>query len=334
MFNFLQPKLIQKLLFCRDKVLLGFILFFFIFGIPKARAEQFEDEMEVIDDPMGDESWEQKFIRSDIFLSDWFDGVAEGLDLFLVGKKVTKRRNETSVKLGGSVYYNEGEGLQNSASLGVNLRLPNVEDYFQLKFTSYDESQERGVNQKYLRKTPRENNFGASVGLFRKLGDVRTSFQPRISLQDPLKVSHSLTFESIANLKTYEVNPKLEFFADPDKGTGIFEAININFHLTRVFSLTLINEGEYDDKPHLFSATNGFSVGQVVTARSSLSYSLLFNSNNQTVYHLEAYSLSVAWNHVIYKKILDYQVVPHLDFSRENSFKGMSGIAFNVGLNF
>lgn len=311
-------------------VLLSLIL---VLTCGELRAEETppEDQSE---EHLADETWEQKFIRSDIYISDWFDGVAEGLDLFLVGKKVTKRRNESSVKLGASTYYMEGQGLKTSTGIGVNLRLPNIEDYFQLKFTSYDESQERGVNQKFLRTAPRENNFGASVGLFRKLGNIRTSFQPRISLQDPLKVSHSLTFESVADLKTYEVNPKIEFFAEPEKGTGIFQAINVNFRLTKVYSLTLINEGEYDDKPHIFTATNGVSLGQMVTARSGLSYNLLFGSNNRSNYHLETYSLSVAWSHVIYKKILDYQVIPHLDFLKDNSFKGVSGITLNFNLNF
>lgn len=76
--------------------------------------------------PTENESWEQKFINSDIFLSDWFDGVAEALDLFLVGnKQVTKRENETSVKLVGAIYYTEGAGPQYSTNLVGNLRLPN-----------------------------------------------------------------------------------------------------------------------------------------------------------------------------------------------------------------
>jgi hypothetical protein len=286
------------------------------------------------DEPRDPNGWQQELIDDDIMVSDWFDSVAEGIDLFLVGKKITERRNETSVKLSNSTYYNQPQGLTNSPSMGVNLRLPNVEDYWNFKFTSYDESQERGVQKNQLRQTPRAQNYGASVGLFKKLGDVRTAFEPRIELTDPLKVSHSLSFESVADLKTYRVNPRLELFATPDKGTGFFEAINFNFRLTKVFSITQVNEGEYYDKLHKYSATNGVALGQVVTRKSYLTYGLYFGSDNRPSYHLENYTFATSWSQLIYNKILDYSVTPQVVFSKDQDFTGVPGISFTVNLNF
>jgi hypothetical protein len=280
-------------------------------------------------------SFEKSFIDTNIVVAEWLDGVAEGLDLFLAGKRLTDKKNETSVKLENSTFYKERQEPQNSGSINLNLRLPNVEEYWQLKFTSYDETKEKGGAERgNLRKAPRERNYGASVGLFQKLGDVRMAFQPRIALQDPLKVSHSLVFESVADLKTYRVNPKLEFFGNPDDGTGIFVALNFNFELSKVHSLTVINDGEYKSKSHLFSGSNGISIGQVRTKTTSISYNLFFDSNNKTNYHLEAYTISVAWNHLIYKNILDYQISPYYEFPRERNFVGIPGLTFTVALNF
>ncbi|MBC7466476.1 MAG: hypothetical protein H7256_10835 [Bdellovibrio sp.] len=281
------------------------------------------------------ETVEQKFIDSNIAISNWLDGAAEGLDLFLVGKKLTDAKNETHVRIENSTYSMEGANLTNATSLNVNLRLPNLEEYWQLKFTTYDDTEEsRSVKSGYLRQTPRQENYGATVGLFRKLGNIRTSFQPRIGLQDPLKVSHSLRFESILDTKTYKINPKLEFYADADKGTGIYWNLNFNFELSPLWSLTLINEANYEDKTHLYSAGNGFSFGNYINETSTMGYTLIFTSLNQPSYHLDSFSASVSWNQLIYKKILDYQIIPHLDFARAQSFKGAAGLIFNLNLNF
>lgn len=291
-----------------------------------------EDEM--IDEIL-DETLEEQFIENNIAVSAFFDEIADGLDTFLVGKKITTKKNETSVKAQNSTYVVNGKNTQNNTSIGVNLRLPNVEEYWQLKFTSYDESTERrGVQKGYLRNTPRQQNYGATIGLFRKLGNVRTSFQPRIDLGDPLKIAHSLTFESVAELKKYSVNPKLELFANPNDGTGMYFATNINYRINKVYSFTFLNNGEYADKKHLLTTANGFSVGQFVNSRSSISYSLIFSGMNQPNYHLESYSLSLAWSQLIYQKILDYQLIPHLDFHRENGFAGNPGVVVNINLNF
>ncbi len=310
------------------KILLGIAV---ILSFPKGFAA------EAPKDPVREaegESLEERFIEGDIMVSDWFDGIAEGIDLFLVGKRITHKRNETNVRLTNSTYYAELSGLTNSPSISVNLRLPNVEEYWNLKFTSYDETTERGVRNNQLRTTPQEKNYGASVGLFKKLGDVRTSFQPRIELRDPLQVGHLLAFESLAEFKTYRVNPRLEFYANPSKGTGIFHALNFNFRLSKKFSMTLINEGEYEDKKHLYSVTNGIALGQGVTKKTSFSYGFYLGSNNQPNYHLQSYTFAISWAHTLYNKILDYSLTPQLSFDRANSFTGVPGISFGISLNF
>lgn len=280
-------------------------------------------------------SWEQIFIQSNIAISEWFDGVAEGLDLFLVGKRVSNRPNQSNVRMENTTISSEGHGVINNIGLSVNPRLPNLEEYWHLKFATYDERESnRRAQDLYLRQTPREKNYGATVGVFKKLGNIRTAFQPRIELQDPLKVSHSLTFESVADLKVYSINPKIEFYANADKGVGVFQSINLFFQLTKLYSITLINQGDYGEKLHLFSVTNGVSLGQFLTPKSALAYNIFFNSTNQPAYHLESYNFSVAYNRVLYKRILDYQVVPNLDFQKAVAFKGVAGISLNINLYF
>lgn len=292
-----------------------------------ARGQEEEKEEE--------KTWEQTFIDSNIAISKWFDSVAEGLDLFLVGRRVTNRVNQSSLRIENLVISQEGKALQNSVSIGVNPRLPNLEEYWHLKFATYDErADKRNAQTDYLRQNPREKNPGATIGVFKKLGNIRTSFEPRIELKDPLEISHSLSFESVAKVKDYEINPKLEFWATPNKGVGTFQALNFHFQLSKIWSITLVNQGDYEEKTHLYSVTNGFSLGEILDRKSALSYNIFFTSTNQPNYHLEGYNLGVAYSRVLYRKILDFQVVPNVDFQRSLGFKRVLGITLAINLNF
>lgn len=278
---------------------------------------------------------ESTFLQTNKDISQWFDGFTEGIDLFLVGKRLTKEKNNSSIRIENTTISTEKDNFLNTTSLSINPRFRNLEEFMQLKFESYDENEDgRGVENKFLRKTQRKQNYGARVGFFRKLGNIKTSFQPRITLQDPLKVSHSLNFESLAIYKNFRVNPKFEFFADPDKGTGTFQAINFNYQFNTTYALTLINEAEYQEKIHKLFVTNGFAIGQEYSEKTAFTYSWTFNSHNREKYHLDAYTVSVTWHQNIYKNILDTQLTPYLLFSKENRFKGVSGLIFNTILTF
>ncbi len=281
------------------------------------------------------DSWTQRMVKSNIEISEWFDSMAEGIDLYLAGKKLTKKKNTSKVRFEELVNSVEGQEVTHDFSVGVMLRLPNVEEYWQVKFTSYDEMEERRRSQTaYLRQTPRQENYGATIGAFRKLGNVRVAFQPRVQLQDPLSVSHSLAFESIAEMKTYSINPKIELYAVADKGTGVFWSLNFNFNLNQNYSLTLFNSGDYISQLHLESVINGFSFQHVITDYTAISYGTNFFSSNRPRYHLDGYSFFTTWSQNIYKNILDFSLTPHLDFYRDLNWHGRAGISLNIGLSF
>jgi hypothetical protein len=286
-------------------------------------------------EPEEEKTWEEFIVENDKAINQWVDGAADGLDLFLMGKRITTQKNDTHVRLQNSTYASDGQGIANANTLSVDLRLPNVEEYWLLKFSTYDENEEqRGIQNGYLRQTPQPTQYGAGVGLYHKLGDVRVAFQPRIDLSSPLNISHSLSFESVADFGKYRINPRLELFANPGKGVGVFTSLNFNFTLTKIYTLTLINYSEYDEKPMLYTVTNGFLVEQKVDKRSTLDYSLLFNSTSQPNYELAGYTFAVAWNQIIYRKVLSYQVIPHLDFLATNFYQGKSGLIVNFNFIF
>lgn len=278
--------------------------------------------------------WGQSLIEDNLVISEWFDGMAEGLDLFLAGKKMTDRRNETQLIVESGFYYSDLNGYSDATSFNINLRLPNVEEYWQVTFTSYDENKERGVSNSYLRQSPRQRDYGATIGFFRKLGDVKTAFQPRISFSGTPKISHALIFESLAERKGYKLNPRLEFYASADKGPGIFQSLNFNFKLSKSFSLTWVNEGDYEDRTHLYTLTNGLVFTQTFNDVSSINYNFFVTSVNTPNQQLDNYIFSIMWNHQLYKNILDYQIGPNLRFDTDTSFTGNPGVVLNLILLF
>ncbi|MNL11178.1 hypothetical protein D3C87_1320050 [compost metagenome] len=285
--------------------------------------------------PAPETDWEEALIQGNINISNWFDSFADGLDLFLVGKRVTERRNETQIEIENSAVITEKEDFENSVNFGINLRLPNVEEYWNVKFTSYDEQEEgRDLKNAYLRQTPRQKNYGATIGLLAKLGNVRTTFEPRIELQDPLKVSHTLTFESVAETRGFEFNPKLQFYADSSDGLGTTQSLNFHFRLNTKSSITLTNQGDYQEKIALYSVLNGITYGRELSKISAISFSLLLSSENRPNYHLEAYNISTAYTRVLYRNILTAQFIPNVDFSETYGFERVLGLTVNLNLFF
>lgn len=300
-----------------------------------ALAEPFEQPPEI---QKQQSQLAEGLINSNAAIADWFDSVAEGIDLFLVNKKVSEEQNETMVNVSNLTSSSEGVPVRNEWILQIIPRFPNLEKYWSLKFSSYDEQEERGVDKNYLRQSTRDRNYGASVGLFRRLGPVRLQFQPRIELQDPLQVSHSIAVETVGLLPDLgsglKINPKLEFFANARRGPGVFNALNFSYSVNEVTELTQINEAEYEDKRRRLAVTNGLSLGRIINSQNTLTASILFFSSNRENYHLTGYNLAVSWYHLIYKKVLDFSLTPNLDFSEVLDFKGRAGATLQVTIHF
>lgn len=281
------------------------------------------------------ERLEERFIRTNIKVSEKIDDWAEEVDIFLVGKRVTRKPNESFIRLENSTYIERDQGIRNETNINASIRLPNLEEYWQLRFSTYDEVRDARQNKAApRRRSPRERNVGATVGVFKKLGAVRTTFQPRVELRDPLQVSHSLAFESWADMKTFRINPKLEFFADASRGVGVFQVLNFTFRISNMWSYSLINQGDYEEKYHRYSVSNGISVGQEFTDEEALSYNFFTLSNNRPNYHLQNYNISITWSQVLYRRILDYQITPYLEFDESRGFAGVPGVTLDLNLNF
>lgn len=276
-----------------------------------------------------------QLVQSNRAIANWFTGFADGVDQFLVGRRLTERPNQSFFRIENITYLKEEAQPLNVTGFNASVRLPNFEEYWQLIFETSDEQTEnRRSGSDYLKQSPRERNVGASLGIFRKLGDLRIAVQPRLKLKDPLNLTHTLRVESLFQSGDYTLHPKSEFFADADRGIGTFLAFNANRMISSVHSLTFINEAEYLEKKNELRVGNGFSLGQMLSPISTFAYGMLFNSINRPSYNLESYTLSFTGTRLLYEKILDAQLTPYLLFARAESFRGRVGLNFQINLTF
>jgi len=280
-------------------------------------------------------NWKDDLYQGHLVVSDWFNGITESVDYFLTGREVVHRDKPSEIRLQSLSSTKESSNFNQSFSLGFRPRLHALEENFYLTFTSYNDVDENHqAGQKLVRQSPIQENYGATVGFFQKFSFIRVDFQPRIEFKNSLQISHALNFETVLDLKGFLLNPRFQLFASATEGTGVFHALNFRFNLSEYNSLSFLNEFEYLDKIHKYSVSNGAVWGQRLNDSSGLSYGLMFYSNNQPSYHLDKYIPSISWNHLIYKKLLDYEFTPYLEFSKEREFKGAAGINLNFNLTF
>lgn len=280
-------------------------------------------------------SIEQHILETGDVISEKIEKAAEKIDIILAGKKYTKKRNPSEVEIRQLTTFSEGGRLQTSTDFNVNLRLPNVEKRWQLRFSSYDQEKEsRDAFQQRIRTQPRERDYGAGLFFFQKIGKIKTSFIPRLQLKDPLEMSYTLRFENTADWKVVKFIPRFDLYADPVKGTG--EYLNLEFHypFAKYWEVGTTNTEEYRRNDNFFETQHSLNFDYLVGDMMGIGTTFAFVSNNKGAFHLDNFTYSNSWSQGIYKDRLSYSVSPFWSFVKDHHFHGFVGISLTVALVF
>lgn len=278
---------------------------------------------------------ESTLIEANKGVSSTFDSLSNRIDIMLSGEKYTNKKNKSAIIVKNGAYASEGEQVEYATRFDIRLRLPNLEEKWSLRFTSYDEEEEeRGINSNRPRTQPPRQNYGASIAVIKKLGDINVSFKPRVRIRDTLETSHLLKFESVADMKHYSIRPRLELFARAEDGTGELFGLDFEFDLTDNLTIVQSNAEEYVDNQNRLSVTNELALHQILNERKSLKYAFLYQSNNKPNFHLESYGPYVSFVHSLYKNMVHYSVTPRLTYSEGNHFRPHWGAVVGVDLIF
>jgi len=281
------------------------------------------------------------YLRANKSAAGFIDRMGHQADIFLSGERyVSKRRkkNKSTVTLKNAAYWVEGKGddIDYSTQVDVRLLLPHLEDKWSLRFTSYDEDEdERGINRKRPKTTPRRENYGTSIAVLQKLGDVDITFRPRVQLKNGLETSHLLKLESGGEVRGITVVPRLELFARPEVGTGQLFALDFGYALNNALTFFVSNEQEYVDYENKLSTNHELAVIHSFEEDKSLKYAVLFQSDNQPKhFHLREYVFYTSYTHAFYQDQLHYNITPRVGFNEDNSFRPKGGLLLALDLIF
>lgn len=296
----------------------------------KAKAKKKEKAAE-----KKEETFEQKALGVTDSLAKRVDSMAESIDIMLAGKRYTRKPNSSSANVNQFVTYREGGKVDTSTDFGINLRLPNLERRWQLRFTSYDEEEEnRDLQQQRVRTRARPRDYGAGLFFFEKLGNIKTTFQPRLELKDPLEVSYVLRFESQAEKGFFRLIPRMDLYADPQKGTGEFLSLEIIMELSKRLELSIQNTEEYRERENFFTTQHGISLDRSLDDKRAVGMGVTAGSHNRYHFHLDSLVASVSYAQLIYKDRLSFALTPFQSFVKNEHFKGKSGVTFTLNMMF
>lgn len=260
---------------------------------------------------------------------------ADQLDVALAGKRYTKKPNKTRANFRVGVTSEEGGELRNFNDFGLTLRLPNVEEHWQARFSSYDEHEEsRNLRQSQTPLRPRRLEPNAGLLFFQYFGKIKAAFLPRLQLKDPLQLSYVLRFESESERAGWILSPRLDLFADASKGTGEFFSFVIRRPLAPHWDLSIHNQEEYRDKGSVLETNHGFTIDHSLSNDMDLGISFVATSLSRPVYHLEGLSLVTSFSQKVIKNRLNYQISPFIGFAKQSHFKGATGITLATEIIF
>ncbi|MGE4130889.1 MAG: hypothetical protein AB7F86_04590 [Bdellovibrionales bacterium] len=262
------------------------------------------------------------------------DIIAQTLDVALARHKYQKVDNQKSqAKITQVVSYKEGGVIDTSTDFALNLRLPNLEKKWQLRFTSYDEDEEHRTRSTVYQTTGPRREYGAGIGFFRKLGKVKFSFKPKLVLKDPLEMNYTLQMENFTKAGEVEVRSRCDLYAQAAKGTGEF--VEIDARLPRgKWTFGTNHKEEYAQRDTRFTTNHSLSVDRGLTQYLGVFQSVSFGLDSRPTYHLDSITLSNGVGQEIEKNRLDYSFGPSLTFAKSRNFKGLASLNLNIHLLF
>ncbi len=286
----------------------------------------------------GNKAWSKKI-----------DSFAAEVDSMLSNRKSKRKlKNKSQVSLVHFVQSREGGTIDQTPHIAVNLRLPQLEEQWKLKFSSYDEEDEfEGLQRNRSGAAPAENKAGTSLGVASKFMDIDTLFRPRLEFQDPLVTSFLLKFNSRLPWKFMVLNWQAKFFTHSIDGVGQSFSLDFEKPLTDSLLLRFFNEQQYLDRDNVLNVSQGPSLLYKLNDLIAFAQTISFNSSNRNVvanelpeayntdaYHLQSYQFIFSFSHKLLKNVFHYSVNPDLLFIKERNFKGQAGLSLRLEIIF
>jgi hypothetical protein len=268
-------------------------------------------------------------------LSDDVVGFSESVDTFFVNDRVIEGRNLTNVRILSSASSIEREGTGGDVAFRVRLKLPRLENMFQVEIDNLDNTfnldsdptTQATQNQTQGPAQTTNQNFGdntsAGLSFFKDILGIQSKLSFRYLFSD------SVPFGNWRVSKRFGITDKQallfisDIFGDTKERTGQRTTIYYDIKTNQKDLLRFFNEATYRHENHTYRTVHGVGLYHIYTDRSSIAYIAsvsALNPQTQSTFYAESYDVSATYRYRVYKRHVFLDVIPAVGFPKKYSF--------------
>lgn len=272
--------------------------------------------------------------------SEKVDWLARGIDRFFAGKETLDFANKSYVRIRAGGSWTEGLGYVDDSDLKFRLHLPATEKRFSIIIESTTEEKETleeksrpGLSQ----NTPiDEGTVTAAIEFVRsqsKLWKTRTLLG--VKAQVPGDIFAKFSAKRRWELDDYWTMPYRfkvsEYLSD---GLEIEHSLAFERPLMNELFFSAETSMEWTEEDNIMNEAQIFSIKQRLSDSQGIDYRLGFLGQDVAKPRLTSTFLSAHYRELLYKNWLYWNIIPELNFPRDNGFEPVASLTLRFEIFF
>ena len=308
--------------------------------------EDDEDENLVYDDTnksipsKNDSSYFSYIDSSQRYISSGLNSLATNLDEFFANEKPYYDSSESYLRLDFSFIFNEDGKVRSTNDVNFKLRLPNTEKKFQLVFetdTAESDSSSTQTKNINITESEKENEKEYFAGIQATLKDVehwhfRTATGLRITDRlDPFMRINMDWRDKYGNWSLHwNENP----YWSNSTGWGLNSLFEFDRNISAKILFRSSSLASWTATLDYFNLSQVFSIFQVLSDKSALSYQAGVYGVNKPEILTTNYLLSMNFRRNIHKDYLFFEITPQINYPETDNFSPEHTITFKFDMIF
>lgn len=266
--------------------------------------------------------------------------LGEWLDQVLSGEAIRTPSNESYLRLGLASRWEKGSWVNIEPDVRFRLDLPTVEDKFRLVVENTpDELVPLRERNQERRLTGAERTDTDTTGALRYLALIsdRWSLSNDVGLRFGSPIDAFWRSRLRANWDLggpWELDVEQRFFYFHEDGWGERTELVFSRWLSATQHLSVRSDLQWVDRETRFEWTQVAYLDQFIDNRNQLTYRLGVIGENRPGWRTSVYFTDVSWRYRLYENWLFAEVLPSLEFPREDSFRENPAITFRIEMFF
>lgn len=262
--------------------------------------------------------------RSYNFIADTLFVVGTSIDNFFARSELQTKKNDTQIKISSLTRVSENEQQDTVGYFRFNLKLPQLEEKFQLLIERDNRENTRGnsENPRNVQRTLGEASTFAGLQFIleeSKMWSLKTSMGARVDF--PPKLYGRVTLRrSFYSGRTHSYPVLKTFWQDGEGWSQNFE-YNMDTRLTEKVLFRWVDHWFWNDQDFIITQVHGPSFYYTIDEKRALSYNARMSGDNDPHEAINNYNFNIRYRQLLYSHWFFGEVSPQIDFAREQQFK-------------